>query len=99
MSLVEPDAVNQTFDGAVEIGVFENDERRLAPEFERKPFVAGRGRTANGASDFGRTRERDLLDVRMLDQRFACRAVSRNNVDDARRQPGFLADFGKRQRC
>jgi len=53
LPLVEPDSVDQAFDGAVEIGVFEDDERRFAAEFEGEPLVAGCGCAADGASDFG----------------------------------------------
>ena len=96
LSLIEPDAIDQAFDRAVEIGVFEDDERRFASQFEREPLVAGRGRAANGASYFGRTGERDLGDVRMLHQRFAGRPVAGNNVDYARRQSDFLSRFRQR---
>ena len=51
-SLIEPDAVHQAFDGAVEIGIFKNDEGRLAAQFERKPLVTVRGRAADGAAHF-----------------------------------------------
>jgi hypothetical protein len=35
LPLVEPDSVDQAFNGAVEIGVVENDEGRFAAELER----------------------------------------------------------------
>ena len=53
LPLVEPDSVDQTLDCAVEIRIFEDDERRLAAEFEREPFVACGGRAADRASNFG----------------------------------------------
>src|SRR5882762_7632916 len=40
LPLVEPDAVNQSFHGAIQIGVFKNDERRLTAKFEGKLLVA-----------------------------------------------------------
>ena len=97
LSLIEPDAVDQAFDRAVEIGVFEDDERRLAAQLEREPLVAGRSGAADGASHFGRAGERDLVDVGMLDQRFAGRAVAGDDVDDARRQSDFLSRSRRRQ--
>ena len=42
LALVEPDAVDEAFDGGVEVGVFENDEGRFAAELEREFFVARR---------------------------------------------------------
>jgi len=35
LALIEPDSVNQAFHGAIEVGVFKDDERRLAAEFKR----------------------------------------------------------------
>ena len=98
LSLIEPDAIDQTLNRAVEIGVFEDDERRLASQLEREPLVAGRGRAADGASHFGRTGEGDLGHIGMFHQRFARRTVAGNDVDDARRQSDFRADLGKGQR-
>ena len=89
LSLVEPDAVDQAFNRAVEVGVFEDDERGFASQFEREPLVAGRSRAADGASHFGRTGERDLGNVGMLHQRFAGRAVAGDDVDDSWRQSDF----------
>src|SRR4029077_4019298 len=39
LSLVEPDSVYQAFHRAVEIGIVEHDERRLAAQLEREPLV------------------------------------------------------------
>ena len=53
LSLIEPDAIDQAFDRAIEIGVFENNEGRLAAQFEREPLMAGRSGGANRAAHFG----------------------------------------------
>ena len=68
LALVEPDAVDQAFDGGVEIGVVEDDEGRLAAEFERELLGRLRGGLADDAADFGRTGEGDLVDVGVLDE-------------------------------
>ncbi len=52
LALVKPDAVDQAFHGAVQIGVLKNDERRLAAKFKRQLFVALRGGLSNGAAHF-----------------------------------------------
>ena len=52
LSLIEPDSIYQAFDGAVEIGIFEYYEWRLAAQFERKPLVTIRGGAADCAADF-----------------------------------------------
>ena len=71
LPLVEPDSIDQAFHCAVEVGVFEDDEWGFAAEFERETFVACGGCAANGASDFGRSGECNLVDIGMLDQRLA----------------------------
>ena len=91
LSLVEPDSIDETFDRAVEVGIFEDDERRFPTQFERKAFVACGGRVANRASHFGRPSERNLIDIRMPHQRLAGRPVSGNDVDDSGGQCRFLA--------
>src|SRR5713226_4449794 len=98
LPLVEPDAVDQAFHGAVQVGVLKNNERRLSAKFEGKLLVALRGRFANGAAHFRRTRERNLVDVGMLHQRFAGRSVSGDDVHDAGGEAGFLADVRKGER-
>ena len=40
LALVEPDAVDEAFDGGVEIGVVEDDEGRFAAELERELLAA-----------------------------------------------------------
>ena len=53
LPLIEPDAVDQTFDCAVEVSIFEDDERRLTSEFQGEFSVAGCCCSPNGASHFG----------------------------------------------
>ncbi len=95
MSLIEPDAVHQAFDGTVEISVFKNDEWRFATQFQGEAFVTGRGSATDGATDLGRAGHGELSDIRVLDQSLARGTVAGNDVDHARRQSDFLADFGK----
>jgi len=52
LSLVEPDAVDEAFHGAIQIGVFKNDERRFAPSSSESFFVALRSSLANRAPHF-----------------------------------------------
>ena len=95
MALVEPDAVNEAFDGGVKVGVFENNERRFAAEFERKFFVRRGGGFADGAADFGGSGEGDFVDVGMSDEGFASGAVAGDDVDDACGEIDLLANFGE----
>src|SRR5579859_7693338 len=97
LALVEPDAIDEAFDGGVEVGVLENDEWRFAAEFEREFFVAGGGGFAYGAADFGGTGEGDFVDVGMSDQGFACGAVAGDDVDYSGREIDLLADLSEGQ--
>src|SRR5229473_7901113 len=98
LPLVEPDAVDQTFHSAVQIGIFKNNERRFATKFERKLLVTLCGSFANGAAHFRRTCERNLVNVGMLHERFACRTIACNDVHDAGGKTGLLANVSKGQR-
>ena len=98
LALVEPDGVDDAFDRAVEIGVVEDDERRLAAELQRQLFAGAGGRLADDAADLGRAGEGDLVDVRMLDDQRAGRAVAGDDVDDAGRQPRLHAELGEGER-
>src|SRR5216684_7610203 len=98
LPLVEPDAVDQTFHSAVQIGIFKNNERRFSTKFERKLLVTLRGSFANGAAHFRRTCERNLVNVGMLHEPFACRTIACNDVHDAGGKTGLLANVSKGQR-
>src|SRR6185437_12216261 len=62
LALVEPDGVDHALDGAVDVGVVEHDEGRLAAELERQRFARTGRRLAYLPADFSRSRERDLVD-------------------------------------
>ena len=98
VALVEEDAVDDALDGLVERGVVEHDVGGLAAELEREADVAARGGGLDVLADLGRAGERDLVDVRVADQRGAGRAVAGDDVHDAVRQLGLLADLGQQQR-
>src|SRR6185437_14504712 len=53
LALVEPDAIDETFDSGVEVGIVEDDVRRLAAEFERELLGRGCRRLADDAADLG----------------------------------------------
>ena len=95
VALVEEDAVDDALDGLVDRRVFEDDVRRLAAEFEREPFARAGDRLRDGPADLGRAGERDLVDAGVLDQQPAGVAGAGDDVDDARRQVGLLADLGE----
>src|SRR5471030_399876 len=98
LALVEPDRIDQAFDGGVEVRVFEDDERRFAAQFQRQLLAAAGGGDADQATDFGRAGEGQLVDTRMVDDRFADAAIAGDDVDDAGRYAGLHADFGEQHR-
>ena len=90
VALVEVDPVDDPLDRLVERGVVEDDVRRLAAQLERQPLARAGDRALDLLADLGRAGERDLVDVRVLDERGARAAVAGDDVDDARRaaRPG-----------
>ena len=93
---VEEDAGRRRLGRCLDIGIVEDDVGGLAAEFERHAFeIAGRA-AQNSAADAGRSRERHLVDVGMIDQGVADHAAGTgDDIEDARRQAGFerqLAD-------
>ena len=96
----------RTFDGRVEVGIVEHDERRVATEFERQLLQRRRALLHQDASDRGRSGEGQLANHRRIAQRLAdgdrVLLVRRDDVEHARREPGALREFGegeRRQRC
>ena len=99
LAVVEEDRVRRAGDGDVEIGIRQNDRRRLAAEFQRHFLqIAGR-RLDDQLADFGRAGESDLVDVRMRGERRAGGfAEPGQDVDHARREAGFLDQLSQAQR-
>ena len=98
VALVEEDAVDDALDGLVDRGVVEHDVGGLAAELEGDLLLAARGGAGDHLADLGRAGERDLVDVAVLDQRPAGLAGAGDDVDDAGREVGLLADLGEQQR-
>src|SRR5208282_3501072 len=98
LSLIEPDTIDQAFDGAVEVGVFENHERGFAAQFERQPLMALRSGSADGAADFGGSGESDFIHAGVLHQSLAGGTVAGDYVDYARGQGDLLANLGEGER-
>jgi hypothetical protein len=98
MALVEVDAVDDPLDGLVERRVVEDDVRGLAAELERE-LLAGAGELAlDRLPDLGRAGERDLVDVRVLDERSAGAAVARDDVHDTGGQLRLAQDVAEEER-
>ena len=72
---------------------------RLAAELERHPLERAAGLRADLPADLGRAGERDLVDVRMVDERRTGRAVPGHDVDHAGRDPGLERELADPQRA
>ena len=99
---VEEDPGRRRLGRGLDIGVVEDDVGGLAAEFERHAFEIARRAAQDSAADAGRSRERHLVDVGMIDQGVADHAAGTgDDIEHARRQAGFerqLADPQCRER-
>ena len=98
LALVEPDRVDDAFHDAVEIRVVVDDERTLSAQLEAQLLARPGRRLADDAADFGRSGERDLVDVGMVDDRRAGLAVAVHDVDHAGGNPRLVRDLREAQR-
>ena len=61
--MIEEDGARGAGDGGVDVGIIENHVRRFAAEFERDFLQIARRSLHDQLADFGRTGERDFIDV------------------------------------
>ena len=81
-----------------EVGVVEDDVRRLAAEFLADALDGRRGALGDVDAGAGRAGERDHVDVRMLAHGGAdLGAEAVDQVEHALRHAGFMQDFGEDQ--
>jgi hypothetical protein len=82
----------------IEVGVVEDDRRRLAAEFQRNALDRGRSEFRDTGAGAGRTGEGDHVDLLVRDQGFAHhRAVAGDQVEDAGRHAGGMDDLGQQE--
>ncbi len=90
------------FNSAVDIGVVEDDERRVAAEFERHLLDRGRGLRHQDAADFGGAGKADVAHGGALAEHFAngngVVGVGAEHVEHACGDAGALGQFGGGQR-
>ena len=96
LPLVEPDRVDHAFDDAVEVGVVEDDERRLAAELQRQLLAAAGGGFADDPADSVEPVKAILSTSGWLTIASPVRAVAGDDVDHAGRQADLLAHLGER---
>jgi len=97
--VVEEDRCRGTGNGERQVGIGQDDVRRLAAELQRDPLeVVGRC-PHNDLADLGEPGEGDLVDVGMPGERRAGRlAEPGDDVDDAVRQAGLEQQLAEAQR-
>ena len=98
LALVEPDGIDQPFDGAVDIGIVKDDIGGLAAQFQGQRFTRAGGRGADGTAHIGGAGKGDLVDVVMRGDHLAHGAVAGDDVDHPGGQAGLGADIGKQER-
>ena len=72
LALIVEDRIRHAADRVIEVGVREDDLRRLAAEFERDALQVAGGGLDDQFADLGRSGEGDLVDVGVLGERGAC---------------------------
>jgi hypothetical protein len=98
LALIEPDRVDQAFDGAIDVGILEDDVGRLAAELQSQRLAAACRFLADEAADFGRAGEGDLVDVPVLDEFGSRCAIAGDDIENALGQARLCGEFGK-QKC
>ncbi len=91
LPLVEEDALRGALRGRFGIGVVEDDQRRLAAQFEREARHPVDRHMADALADLDRAGKGDLVDAGVRDERRArLRAAARDDVEHAGRQARLL---------
>jgi hypothetical protein len=82
--------------GGIEVGIGEDDKRRLAAEFERDALEVGLGGVAHDQlADFGRAGEGDHVDIHVLGERLASLlAIASDNIEHAGGQACLMSKLG-----
>ena len=90
---------HRALDGGVEVGVLEDEERRVAAELHRHAQDLLGALLDERPADLGRARERELARPRVADQGLhrPARARRRDDVEHAAGQPGLLEDLGEHE--
>src|SRR5690606_35825536 len=84
---------------AVQVGVVEHDERRVAAELQRELLDGGRALLHERAAHFGGAGEAELAhDLAFAQRRADLARTAGDNVEYAGGHPGFLGQHGQRQR-
>ena len=97
--MIEEDCAGRAGNRAFEIGIFEDDVRRLASELQRHFLQIACGGVDDQLANLRGTGEGDFVHIRMRGQRAAGGfAVTRNDVDDALREACFRNQFSQTKR-
>jgi len=91
LTLIEEETEVGGFDGVVQVGILEDDERTFASEFERDPFEVRHGGVGgHHFPDLRTAGESHFVHQGVLGDGGSGRgSVSRNDIDDSRGKSGF----------
>ena len=95
MTLIEINASNDPFHRLVDRGIVKNDVGRFAAQLERQLLLCAGKSRRDLFADFSRTGERNLIDIRMINEDTAGLSRASNDVDDAVRKLRFLQNLGQ----
>ncbi|ENN86115.1 hypothetical protein RHSP_32539 [Rhizobium freirei PRF 81] len=92
-------AEHRAADGAVDIGIVEDDQRRLAAELHGDMLEVAGGRSRHLAARRHGAGQRHLRHIRMVDEQRPGLAVALDDIVKALGQAGFDKDFSNLQRA
>mmetsp|Transcript_22535 Transcript_22535/g.36541 ORF Transcript_22535/g.36541 Transcript_22535/m.36541 type:complete len:378 (+) Transcript_22535:9097-10230(+) len=101
LTLIEPDGIDETFNGAVQIGVVKDDVGGFATQLQRQGFAGACGGFANATTDGGGAGEGHLVHVCVHDH-LAHFAIAGHDVHHTFGHARLSADIGKQkggERC
>ncbi len=90
--------VDSTLDGGADVGVLEDDERRVPTQFEREPFHSARALRHQQLAYFSRASEGEHPDGLVRGEHGSHRyRVTVDDVEDPRREPSLRPQFSQGQ--
>ena len=98
LAAVEPDRIDQAFNGAVNVCIVKYDIGRLAPQLQSQRLASACRRCADLAAHGGGACKGNLVHTRVRDQGRTGVAIAGDDVEHPFGQPRLTADLGKEQR-
>ena len=97
LPLVEPDGIDESFDGTVDVGIFKKDVGALASQFEGQALATSGSGLTNNASHLCRAGEGDLVHVGVLHESRSRFTGTGDDIHDSRGESGLFAKLREEQ--